>query len=68
MTLMFVNILYTIEKETSILFDFLYVLINNKDPTNLITSVYGENTSAGLLANFSVSLLILTNLGLSERY
>ena len=31
---------------------FLDVLINNKDPTNLITSVYRTKTFTGLLTNF----------------
>ena len=40
------------EKETNNSLAFLDVLIDNKDPTNLITSVYRKKTFTGLLTNF----------------
>ena len=46
------NIKFTMGKETDNTLAFLDVLINNKDPTNLITSVYRKKTFTGLLTNF----------------
>ena len=46
------SIKFTMEKENNNSLAFLDVLINNKDPTNLITSVYRKKTFTGLLTNF----------------
>ena len=40
------------EKEANTTLAFLDVFINNKDPTNLVTSVYHKKTFTGLLTNF----------------
>ena len=42
---------FTMEKEVNNTLAFLDVFINDKDPTNLITSVYHKKTLTGLLAN-----------------
>ena len=40
------------EKETNKFLAFLGICINNKDPSSLLTSVYGKRTFTGLLTNF----------------
>ena len=40
------------EKESNKMLAFLDVCISNKDPCNLLTSVYCKNTFTGLLTNF----------------
>ena len=42
---------FTMEKEANYTLAFLDVFINNKDPTNLITSVYRKKTFTGLFTN-----------------
>ena len=49
------------EKEANYTLAFLDVFINNKDPTNLITSVYRKKTFADLFKTFSASLSFLIN-------
>ena len=46
------NIKFTMEKESNNTLAFLEVFINNKDPSNLITSVYRKKTFTGLLTDF----------------
>ena len=46
------NIKFTMEKESNNTLAFLDVFINNKDPSNLITSVYRKKTLTGLLTGF----------------
>ena len=46
------NIKFTMEKESNKMLAFLDVCISNKDPCNLLTSVYRKNTFTGLLTNF----------------
>ena len=62
------NIRSTMEKETNNTLAFLDVFINNKDPNNLITSVYRKKTFTAPLLIFSASLPCVTNLDLLERY
>ena len=61
------NIRFTMEKETNNTLAFLDVFISNKDPTNLITSVYRKKTLLASLLIFSASLPCVTNLDWSER-
>ena len=58
------SIKFTMEKEANYTLAFLDVLINNKDPTNLITSVYRKKTLTGLLTNFFCFTPISYKLGL----
>ena len=46
------NIKLTMEKESNKMLAFLDVCISNKDPCNLLTSVYRKSTFTGLLTNF----------------
>ena len=46
------NIKFTMEKEGNNTLAFLDVFINNKDPSNLITSVYRKATFTSLLTDF----------------
>ena len=46
------NIKFTMEKESNKMLAFLDVYVNNKDPCNLLMSVYRKNTFTGLLTNF----------------
>ena len=46
------NIKFTMEKESNKMLAFLDVYINNKDPCNLLMSVYRKKTFTGLLTNF----------------
>ena len=46
------NIKFTMEKESNKMLAFLDVCISNKDPCNLLTSVYRKITFTGLLTNF----------------
>ena len=46
------NIKFTMEKESNKMLAFLDVCISNKDPCNLLMSVYRKNTLTGLLTNF----------------
>ena len=52
------------EKEASNTLAHLDVFINNKDPTNLITSVYRKKTFTGLLTNFFCFTPVSYKLGL----
>ena len=54
----------TMEKEVNNTLAFLDFFINNKDPTNLITSVYHRKTLTGLLTNFFSFTSISYKLGL----
>ena len=56
------------EKEANNTLALLDVFINNKDPTNLITSVYRKKTFTGLLTNFFSFTSISYKLALSDRY
>ena len=47
------NIKFTMEKESNKMLAFLDVYISNKDPCDLLTSVYRKYTFTGLLTNFS---------------
>ena len=58
------NIKFTMEKETDNTLAFLDFFINNKDPTNLITSVYSKKTFTGLLINCLSYISFSYNLGL----
>ena len=55
---------FTMEKENNNSLAFLDILINNKDPTNLITSVYRKKTFTGLLTNFFSFTVFSYKLGL----
>ena len=46
------NVKFTMEKESNKMLAFLDAYISNKDPCNLLTSVYCKNTFTGLLTNF----------------
>ena len=46
------NIKFTMDKESNKMLAFLDVYINNKDPSNLLMSVYRKKTFTGLLTNF----------------
>ena len=46
------NIKFTMEKENNTMLAFLDVYISNKNPCNLLTSVYRKNTFTGFLTNF----------------
>ena len=46
------NIKFPMEKESNKMLAFFDVYISNKDPCNLLTSVYRKNTFTGLLSNF----------------
>ena len=46
------NIKFTTEKESNKMLAFLDVCISNKDPCNLLTTVYRKNTFTGLPTNF----------------
>ena len=58
------SIKFTMEKEANSTLAFFDVLINSKDPTNLITSVYRKKTFTGLLTNFLSFTSISYKLGL----
>ena len=58
------SIKFTMEKEANNTLAFLDVFINNKDPTNLITSVDRKKISTGLLINSSSFTSISYKLGL----
>ena len=58
------SIKFTMEKEANNTLAFLDVFINNKDPTNLVTSVYRKKTFTGLLTNFFSFSSISYKLGL----
>ena len=54
------------EKESNNTLAFLDVFINNKDPSNLITSVYRKKTFTGLLTDFFSFISFSYKLGLIQ--
>ena len=60
------NIEFTVEKETIRVLAFLYVSIDNSDPSCLKTSVYRKKTYTGLLTNFFSFSSFSCNLGLTR--
>ena len=51
------------EKESNKMLAFLDIYINNKDPCNLLMSVYRRNTFTGLLTNFESFTSYSYNIG-----
>ena len=60
------NIKFTMEKESNNTLAFLDIFINNKDPSNLITSVYRKKTFTGLLTDLFSFTSFLYKLGLIQ--
>ena len=58
------NIKFTMKKETSYTLALLDAFINNRQPTNLITSVYRRKTFTWLLTNFHSFTSFSCKLGL----
>ena len=60
------SIKFTMEKEANNTLAFLDFFTYNKDPTNLIASVYRKKTFSGLLTNFFSFTSISYKLGLNR--